>query len=280
MAETGARPEGPGFADLLTLERVEDDIFRGRCHEGTPLRAFGGQVAAQALVAAGSTVAEPRRVHSLHSYFLRGGSTEEPIVYLVDRTRDGRSFSTRRVSAVQHGEVIFTLSASFQGPEDGVEHQARMPVAPLPEGGPPEPPASPRTGRTSTLGLVLDIREVPHDGDPADQRLWVRTRDKLDDDPLRHVCALTYISDLRLASTVALPHREGGPYALTSLDHALWFHRGFRADEWLLFAQHSPTASGARGLAMGSFFTEDGRQVATVVQEALIRPAKPGRAAF
>ena len=266
------------FPDLLDVERVEEDTFRGWCHAALPLRAFGGQVAAQALVAAGRTVPESRRVHSLHSYFVRTGRTDLPIAYLVDRTRDGRSFATRRVTAVQRGEAIFTLSASFQEPEIGVEHQAPMPnVAPAVKLDLLEEDESPQSSamlRASRMGIVLDIRLAGYDVGQPSQQLWVRTRDRLCDDPLLHVCALTYVSDLKLATTPALPHEANGSFQFTSLDHALWFHRDFRADEWLLFTQHSPTASSSRGLATGAFFTEDGRHVASVVQEVLLRPAR------
>lgn len=280
-------PDVPSFADLLRLEQIERHLFRGTCHAGAPLRAFGGQVAAQSLIAAGSTVDPERSVHSLHGYFLRPGRTEKPIVYVVDRSRDGSSFTTRRVTAMQNGEAIMVLAASFQRSEVGGEHQRDMPEAPAPdtltdiwasilsEQG--------RAVRPSEIQLVLDMRYV---GDPAaslkdegrgpHQQLWVRSREKLPDDPLLHACALTYISDLNLARTADLPHQDNpGRLRMASLDHAVWFHRPFRADEWLLFDQESPTAQSGRGLGRGEFYTADGRLVASVMQEVLIRRTTP-----
>jgi acyl-CoA thioesterase II len=275
--------------DVLDLERIERDIFRGRSPRESLLRVFGGQVAGQAMVAAGRTVSDDRDVHSLHGYFLRPGDPFAPIVYEVDRTRDGRSFTTRRVTAVQHGETIFTMSASFQRPESGVEHQAPMPETPGPDGlhrrdMPPVPadrPAWTTTGKA--LVWPLDVRYVDHspwdetaDRDPTN-RVWVRADGDLPDPGtpggrLLHVCVLTYASDLTLLGSVLAPHtRHMGQVGLASLDHAMWFHRPFRGDEWLLYECRSPTASGSRGLATGRFFTRDGRLAATAVQEGLVR---------
>jgi acyl-CoA thioesterase-2 len=285
MAPDPERPSTAGaapasFAELLALEELDDNLYRGRCHAGVPLRAFGGQVAAQALVAAGATVTAQRRVHSLHGYFIRPGRPDRHIIYQADRVRDGRSFSTRRVTAVQGGEAIFTLSASFQTPEGEPVHQRSLPLAP-----PPEELAD--DGRPTgefinsrfqeTLLPVLEIRPVPPE--PADSassqssRFWVRVRGRLPDDPLGHACALTYISDVRLARTASATHRAAfGNLMIASLDHAVWFHREFRADDWLLVDLLSTTAGFGRGLAHGAFFTRDGLQVASVVQEILIRP--------
>lgn len=264
----------PDFADLLTLDTLDRDIFRGRCHEGAPMRAFGGQVAAQAQIAAGRTVDPDRRMHSLHGYFLRPGRTDAPIVYLVERLREGRSFTTRRVSAVQDGEVIFSMSASFQRPRDSDDsHRLRMPDVP----GPDE--QSQRWGPMLIAPdfppfQLLDLRLVtssaaPEDGMPR-QYIWVRVDQPLTDDPLLHVCALTYLSDVTLSTTARRPHLRAGPgrLDLVSLDHAMWFHRPFRADDWLLFAQDSPTVGGTRGLSRGMFFTRDGELVASAMQEA------------
>ncbi|WP_433801412.1 acyl-CoA thioesterase [Actinomycetospora sp. CA-084318] len=282
--------------DVLDLEPIERDIFRGRSPQESLLRVFGGQVAGQAMVAAGRTVEDDRGVHSLHGYFLRPGDPFAPIVYEVDRTRDGRSFTTRRVTAVQHGETIFTMSASFQRPEEGVEHQAPMPDTPGPDGlprrdMPPVPadrPAFTTTGKALTW--PLDVRYVDHApwDDSADRpprnRVWIRADGELPDPSspggrLLHVCVLTYASDLTLLEAAVFPHVRGGAgsrdVSLASLDHAVWFHRPFRADDWLLYVQESPNAGGGRGLASGRLYRADGTLVASVVQEGLIRRRRP-----
>ncbi|HEY4026323.1 MAG TPA: acyl-CoA thioesterase II [Candidatus Dormibacteraeota bacterium] len=261
------------LVDILDLERIEFDIFRGQSPERGPQRVFGGQVAGQALVAAGRTVPAERAVHSLHAYFIRPGDPEVPIVYTVDRTRDGRSFSTRRVTAIQHGRAIFTLSASFHVPEAGPEHHAPMPEAPDPEGLPER-------------SVGLRAVEIRYDEDRARARggrlpreprgmVWLRVREALpDDDPLLHVCAAAYVSDMTLLDSVLMAHGltwDAPGLSAASLDHAMWFHVPFRADDWLLYAQESPAAAGARGLAQGRIFRRDGRLVASVVQEGLIR---------
>ncbi|WP_405021566.1 acyl-CoA thioesterase II [Kitasatospora sp. NBC_00070] len=279
------------FVDLLRIEQLDENLFRGRCHAGAPMRAFGGQVAAQALTAAGRTVEAERQVHSLHGYFLRPGDPRHPIDYQVDRARDGFSYATRRVTAVQHDEVIFTLSASFKFPEPTPgARQSAMPLVPGPEEL-PDPfqawaEAAPKDYRESAF-RTLDLRFVPT-GTPGlppelpgapQQFVWLRTGSPLPEgDPLLHVCALTYLSDLTLASTTVLtvqPHRiqrtAPARIMLASLDHAMWFHRPFRADEWLLFAQRSPSASDGRGLAHGEFYDRQGNLVASAVQEALLR---------
>ena len=277
--------DGVRFTDRLSLERIDRDIFTGWCHAGAPLRAFGGQVAAQALVAAGTTVEEPgRRVHSLHAYFLRPGRTTDPIVYLVDRLRDGRSFTTRRVRAVQYGETIFAMSASFAVDEPGVEHQRTMPAVPGPEDLAPVvlPPGTDDRGHDEGFPehQLLDLRLVPDDdvrralGDRAHQVAWMRTREALPQDELTQVCTLTYFSDLTLAGTTLVPHpgAETDPgLDMASIDHAMWFHSGFRADEWILFVTDTPVARGGHGLARGEFYRRDGVLVASAVQEALLR---------
>jgi acyl-CoA thioesterase-2 len=250
-----------GFAKLLELERIEDNLFRGWCHQGRPGHAFGGHVAAQALVAAGSTVPVDRGVHSLHGYFVRPGRVDRSIVYSVGRTRDGRSFTTRRVSALQDGEVIFTLSASFQRPEPSSEHQSVMPMAAPPELA-AEVPMRHRFG-------AVELRPVTQDSPAPRQQMWVRARDPVGDSQLFTVCALTYTSDIRLASTATLGQRT---VRATSLDHAVWVHRPFTMDEWLLFDMASPSYAFARGLVRGEFYTRDGALVASVAQEVLIRP--------
>ena len=274
---------------LLDLETIDVNLFRGIQPDTMLQRVFGGQVAAQALVAGARTVEAPRGVHSLHSYFLRPGDPAVPIVYDVERIRDGRSFSTRRVVARQHGREIFYMTLSSQVPEDGFEHQDRMPVVPTPQEA-PELGALLRQvrGEQATAWLEewasLELRWIgdsrqgglpKSDEQPAQVRLWVRTNGKLDDDPVVHQAAFTYLSDLTLLGSALVPHGVdvGSPRVQSaSLDHTIWFHRPFRADEWLLYDQASPSASGARGLGIGRVFREDGTLVATVAQEGLIRP--------
>lgn len=278
------------FTERLHLERVDRDIFTGWCHAGAPLRAFGGQVAAQAMIAAGRTVEDPERlVHSLHGYFLRPGSTKHHIVYIVDRTRDGGSFSTRRVTAMQYGEVIFTMSASFAKREDTLEHQMEAPEVPGPEGledfplaqfvadGEPERRGYPDQ---ALLQLRFVDNEITKDATHgfANRIAWVRIADKLPDDPLIHVCTLTYFSDLTLIGTILQPHGGRIPNAhlnLASIDHAMWFHASFRCDEWMMFVQDTPIARRGHGLARGEFYRRDGGLVASAVQEALLRQPKP-----
>ena len=298
---TEQRPQGPGgtgpFADLLRIEELDKNLFRGWCHAGAPMRAFGGQVAAQALTAAGRTIDQGRTVHSLHSYFLRPGDPTREITYEVDRVRDGLSYATRRVTALQHDEAIFTLTASFKRPEEAESRQRTMPPVPGPEGLPDPFPVRERTGPEEYTGpdgvRTLDLRFVPADapGIPAEipgvpqQFVWLRAGTPLpQDDPLLQVCALTYLSDLTLASTAILhlqPPRfrrtESPAVVIASLDHAMWFHRPFRADEWLLFAQRSPSTADGRGLAHGEFYNREGLLVASAVQEALIQDRRPGR---
>jgi len=278
--------------DLLDLEQIEQDIFRGQSRFAVVPRVFGGQVAAQALVAAGRTVPDDRFAHSLHAYFLRAGDAGAPIVYTVDRIRDGRSFTTRRVVAVQHGQPIFHLSASFQTYEEGMEHQADMPAAPDPETLPTAAELLPRYvdlyREQGVVERLLEAREavdlryvdappfasVGEEREPRSQ-VWFRTNGKLVDDPLLHVCLATYVSDMTLLDSVLLAHGRGGwvtgDVVGASLDHAMWFHRPFRADEWLLYDQESPSASGGRGLGQARIYTQDGRLAVTVIQEGVVR---------
>ncbi|OIJ88112.1 acyl-CoA thioesterase [Streptomyces colonosanans] len=281
--------------DLLDLERIEQDIFRGRSRPSLVPRVFGGQVAAQALVAAGRTVPEDRHAHSLHSYFLRPGDPGAPIVYTVDRIRDGRSFTTRRVVAVQHGQPIFHLSASFQTHEEGLDHQAPMPSAPDPETLPAGEELLPRYADVFDGPQVLewllearaavDLRYVDEPPfatagtvrEPRSQ-VWFRTNGKLDEyaaDPLLHVVLATYVSDMTLLDSILLAHGRGGwgvgDVVGASLDHAMWFHRPFRADEWLLYDQESPSAYGGRGLGQARIYTQDGRLAISVIQEGVVR---------
>ncbi len=280
--EQGAVDE---LIELLDLEDIEVNVFRGVSPAIDVQRVFGGQVAGQALVAAARTVGDDRHIHSLHAYFLRPGDPRVPILYEVDRQRDGRSFTTRRVVAIQHGRPIFNLSASFHVHETGYEHQFEMP-ADVP---PPEDfddfatrwePYKEALGDWYTRPRPIDTRYV--DWTPPDRkeplpprhRVWVRANGSLPDDPVLHACVLTYLSDMTLLDTTLLPH--GGTFMNTrvqmaSLDHAMWFHRPFRADDWLLYDQDTPAAADGRGLARGFFFTPTGDLAVSVVQEGLIR---------
>ncbi|MEU0232035.1 MULTISPECIES: acyl-CoA thioesterase II [unclassified Streptomyces] len=278
--------------DLLDLEPIERDIFRGRSRSSLVPRVFGGQVAAQALVAAGRTAPEDSWAHSLHAYFLRPGDPGAPIVYSVDRIRDGRSFTTRRVVAVQHGQPIFHLSASFQAYEEGLDHQADMPAAPDPESLPTAAEMLPRhlpedvARRLIEARAAVDLRYVDTPpwgsvGEPREPRsqVWFRTNGKLADDPLLHVCLATYVSDMTLLDSVLLAHGRGG-WAVgdvvgASLDHAMWFHRPFRADEWLLYDQESPSSAGGRGLGQARIWTRDGKLAISVIQEGVVRVPRP-----
>jgi acyl-CoA thioesterase-2 len=278
------------LADLLQqfqLERLEVNLFRGESRDiGSP-QVFGGQVLGQALMAAYSTI-DGRVVHSLHAYFLRRGDFNRPIVYQVDRSRDGQSFSSRRVIAIQNGEQIFTFSASFQEPEDGLDHQFDMPQVPPPESLPESrlPPAEvlerlpEKVRRFLTRERPFELRRV----EPVDvyqasaaaplQNVWLRAVDRLPDDDRLHRSLLAYVSDYNLLATATLPHAVGvldGGLITASLDHAMWFHRPFRVDEWLLYSMDSPSASGARGFTRGSVYTRDGKLVASAAQEGLIR---------
>jgi acyl-CoA thioesterase-2 len=272
---------------LLDLEPIEVNIFRGVSPDEDRQRIFGGQVAGQALVAAARTVDPGRHVHSLHAYFLRAGDPKVPVLYEVDRIRDGGSFTTRRVVAIQHGRAIFNMSASFQVPEEGYDHAFPMPEVPPPEELPTMRERFERAGLGQPDFLArprpIDVRHVDWPGPdraprPPHQHVWLRADGTLPDDPILHTIVLTYASDMTLLDTATLPH--GGSWFdptifIASLDHAMWFHRPFRADDWLLYAQDSPNASGARGLSRGLVFTREGTLVASVMQEGLIRRARP-----
>jgi acyl-CoA thioesterase-2 len=282
------------LADLLKqfeLERLEVNLFRGESRDiGSP-QVFGGQVLGQALTAAYATI-EGRIVHSLHAYFLRRGDFNMPIVYQVDRSRDGGSFSSRRVIAIQNGEQIFTFAASFQVPEQGIDHQIDMPKVPPPETLPDahKPPADILARlpdklrgfflreRPFEFRLVQDIDFVNPKPRPPLQQVWLRSVGKLPDDDHIHRCLLAYVSDYNLLNTATLPHGRSflsGEMMLASIDHAMWFHRPFRLDDWLLYSMESPSASGARGFARGSFFDRSGRLVASTAQEGLTRTVIP-----
>ena len=273
-----------GLLQLLELERLEVNIFRGGSRDiGSP-QVYGGQVLGQALQAAYATVDADRVVHSLHAYFLRRGDYDAPIVYFVDRSRDGHSFTSRRVTAVQHGEQIFNCSMSFQRAEPGFEHQLAMPQVPPPEALDPAGATSahfldslaPRV-RKFAHERPLELRRVPAATLPDDaprQCLWIRMCDRLPDDDRLHRCLLAYASDFHLLGTALIRHERdlaAGTLVIASIDHAMWFHHPARMDEWLLYAADSPSAAGARGFVRGSLFTRAGVLVASTAQEGLVR---------
>lgn len=276
------------LVDLMALERLEHNLFRGQSRDIGTKYVFGGQVLGQALSAAQQTVGDGRVAHSMHAYFLRAGDVEAPIVYTVERTRDGNSFSTRRVEAIQHGQQIFVMAVSFQRPEPGVEHQVAMPEVPRPEDLDPPEPIDPerfahipaKLQRWLSARGPFEFRHVwPRDEirvpkRPPLQHVWFRLRERIGDDETLHRALLAYASDFHLIGTATLPH--GISYLqpnvqMASLDHALWLHRPFRVDDWLLYSCDSPTAIGARGLARGAVYDLTGRLVASTAQEGLLR---------
>lgn len=276
---------------ILDLEPLETNLFRGLSPKVGWQRVFGGQVIGQALVAATRTVPAERRAHSLHGYFIRPGDPETPIIYEVDRDRDGRSFTTRQVVAIQHGVPIFTMAASFHIAEHGFEHQIPMPKVPMPEELPGEREILERHSHRMPENMrryfsrqrPIELRPVeplyylePRAGSPPLQNVWIRATGHLPDDPSIHQCVLAYASDMTLLDTALVPHGRNffdPEMKMASLDHALWFHRDFRADHWLLYSQDSPSAHGARGFTRGSIFDRQGTLVASVAQEGLIRLA-------
>jgi len=275
---------------LLRLERLEDNLFRGQSRDIGTKYVFGGQVLGQALAAAQRTV-EGRFVHSLHAYFLKAGDIEAPIVYEVDRARDGRSFTARRVIAIQHGQQIFNLAASFQAPEDGLNHQLSMPDVPAAEDIRPPDPHDPeqleqmpvKLRRWMTRRGPFEFRPVyPRDElnppkRPPFQQVWFRLTEEVGDDPALNASLLAYASDFHLVGTTTFPHGISyyqGNVQMASLDHAMWFHRRFRINDWLLYSCDSPSAQGARGLARGLIYDREGRLVASTAQEGLIRLVK------
>jgi acyl-CoA thioesterase-2 len=283
--------------DLLQLERLEDNLFRGQSRDIGTKYVFGGQVLGQALSATQQTVDPARAAHSLHAYFLRAGDIDAPIVYNVERTRDGGSFSVRRVVAIQHGEPIFNCSVSFQTAQTGIEHAAPMPAVPLPDELPPRQPLPPdvlaklptKLQRWFGRNAPFEMRFV----DAADmlrplkraalQYTWFRLAGRIAETPALHRAMLAYASDFNLITTALLPHglsmiENYRSLRMASLDHGMWFHQPFRADEWLLYACDSPAAQGARALARGQVFSTDGRLVASTIQEGMIRIVEPGAA--
>jgi acyl-CoA thioesterase II len=272
------------LVDLLDLEPIEVNIFRGTSPNEDRQRVFGGQVAAQSLMAAGRTV-DTGRPHSLHAYFLRPGDPSVPILYEVDRIRDGRSFTTRRVVAIQHGRAIFNLSASFHVDEPGLSHQFPMPEVPEPETlesmatrlEPYRDTFSDWFSRSHPIEQrpvgPLPIFKTSSGAEPV-QRLWIRADGQLPDDPLLHACVAAYASDMSLFDTMLAPHElnwDDADFMGASLDHCMWFHRPFRIDDWLLYDMDSPNSYGSRGLARGFLFTRQGELVVSIVQEGLMR---------
>ena len=267
--------------EILDLEQLEVNIYRGSVfspESGNWQRTFGGHVAGQSLVSAVRTVEDRFQVHSLHGYFLRPGDAVAPTVFTVERLRDGGSFCTRRVTAIQHGETIFSMSASFQTDQSGIEHQDSMPAAPPPD----DLPGMTATKAFDDAGFrqfdEWDVRVVPQEklqrlpGLASQQQVWFRHRDPLPDDPVLHICALAYLSDLTLLGSAQVTHLEERKHLqIASLDHAMWFMRPFRADEWLLYDQSSPSACAGRALTQGKLFTQTGEMVAAVMQEGLTR---------
>ncbi|MTI18437.1 acyl-CoA thioesterase II [Rhodobacteraceae bacterium RKSG542] len=279
--------------DILDLEPLEQNLYRGQSPKSGWQRVFGGQVIGQALMAASRTVPNGRQVHSLHGYFMRPGDPSIPIIYEVERIRDGASFATRRVVAVQHGKAIFSMSASYQVMEEGLSHQIDMPDVPMPEDLVPEeelkakfmeyaPEAVKRywqRKRPVELRPVDFTHFVSRKKLPPYQHVWIRATDALPDDPLIHQCILAYASDMTLLDTSLFNHGRqvfNPDLQAASLDHSMWFHRPFRADEWLLYTQDSPSASGARGFTRGSIYTREGVLVASAAQEGLIRVREGG----
>ena len=280
------------LADLqkqFELERLEVNLFRGHSRDTGSPQVFGGQVLGQALKAASATIEDGRTVHSLHAYFLRRGDFTKPIVYSVDRSRDGGSFSARRVVAIQEGEQIFICSASFQEPESGLEYQATMPQVPGPDELKPfaQPTGADLDKLPEKLKRWLQIKRpfefrpvqsynplTPVVTTPPVRQVWIRAVDKLPDDDALHRCLLAYISDYWLLDTSTMPHGASflrGNLIMASIDHAIWFHRPARVDEWLLYSLDSPSSSGARGFARGALYTRDGVLAASTAQEGLIR---------
>jgi acyl-CoA thioesterase II len=284
----GAQPALDQLLATLDLEPLEQNLFRGRGPKEGWQRVYGGQVLGQALVAAVRTVEPDRIAHSLHGYFLLGGDPAAPIIYDVERIRDGGSFATRRVKAIQHGRAIFTMSASFQRPEDGYDHHSTMPDVPPPEDLPSEKDLQQRLmshlpdnmrsywerDRPIEMRPVDIARYMTREAKLPVQQIWMRANGRLPDLPSLHQCVLAYASDFTLLDTALIAHGKllfDTDIQLASIDHALWFHRPFRADDWLLYVQDSPSAAGARGFCRGSVFTRDGTLVASVTQEGLMR---------
>lgn len=290
--KTAVKPGKPTALErlvgILDLERLEQNLFRGRSPDNGWQRVYGGQVLAQALIAAHQTVDGPRVAHSLHGYFIIGGDPKHPIVYEVEHVRDGASFATRRVKALQHGRQIFLMTCSFHVIEEGYSHQQPMPEVPAPD----SLPSSAELMRQLVDKLPANMRgywssELPMDMRPVDmsrylsrqprdpkQMIWMRSNGELPDNPALHKAILAYASDFTLLDTALIGHGKllfDADIQLASLDHAMWFHRPMRIDDWLLYVQDSPSAHGSRGFCRGSVFTRDGVLVASLTQEGLMR---------
>lgn len=277
---------------VLTVERIEEDFYRGIATPQGRGRSFGGQVIGQALMAATMTVDPSRPNHSLHGYFMRPGDATQPVLYRVERDRDGGSFATRRVVAIQHGKPILNLAASFHVPESGLAHQDDMPDAPAPEDLEPEEVLAARMGdalpeafrnwlktpRPVEMRATTPRPPFDRSARTPEQTIWIRARGRLSDDPAIHRAALAFASDMGLLGTSMMPHGKAftdPDMQFASLDHALWVHDDFRMDDWLLYTMDSPWAGGARGFNRGRIFTRDGRMVANVAQEGLVRNITP-----
>jgi acyl-CoA thioesterase-2 len=283
--------------DILDLEPLEVNLFRGRSPQSRWQRVFGGQVIGQALVAACRTVEDvaTRPPHSLHAYFLLGGDPKVPIIYEVDRIRDGKSFTTRNVKAIQHGHAIFSMSVSFHIAEPGLTHQVKMPEVPKPDELPSDEelkdriyPLLPEPARRYyERERPIEFRPVEFSrylGEKSENGrfdIWIRATGRLPDEPAIHQCVLAYASDMMLLDAALIPHGRSvfsEDIMAASLDHALWFHRPFRADEWLLYAQDSPSLADSRGFSRGLIFASDGTLVASVAQEGLLRQRRRAKA--
>ena len=279
---------------ILDLESLEDNLFRGRSPQQAWQRVYGGQILGQALVAAVRTVPAERIAHSLHAYFLLPGDLARPIIYGVERVRDGGSFTTRRVTATQHGRAMFVMSVSFHRQETGLEHQRPMPSVPMPEALPSEAELKARlidklpetmrkywdSERPIELRPLDVSRYVTRTTRAMEQAVWMRATGRLPDDLALHQCVLAYASDFSLLDTALIAHGKlmfDKDMQLASLDHALWFHRPFRADDWLFYTQESPSSHGARGFCRGDIFTREGVLVASVAQEGLMRQRRPSQ---
>jgi acyl-CoA thioesterase-2 len=288
IAERTAHQAVQDLVRVLDLEEIDENLFRGAPSPNERGRAFGGQVASQSLMAAIRTVEPGLIVHSMHSYFLLAGDPDKPIVYDVDRIRDGRSFATRRVAARQHGRPIYYMTVSFHRHEDGYDHQDLMPQVSPPESGVDMLDLMAKGGFAEGEALAkewaaVDVRILgtsqrglqPSKERPAQQRVWLRIAERLPDDPNLHLAAFTWASDISLLGASLAAHTVRSAHVqMASLDHTIWFHRPFRADEWWLYDQESPSAQGGRGLAIGRVFSADGRLVATAAQEGIIRPPR------
>lgn len=275
---------------VLELEKIEDNLYRGQSYRTPWGRVFGGQVVAQSIHAAQLTAPDDRLLHSMHAYFLLAGDIDLPIVYDVERVRDGGSYTTRRVKAIQKGRAIFSMEASFQVPEEGFSHQQPMPDVPPPEGlktdreiGELLREQAPDIYRLTRIDRPIECRPTggadPYTADSpeAKQNIWIKALGSLPDSDRMHQVALSYVSDYNLLATALLPHRQQlkpKRVFLASLDHAMWFHRPFRFDDWLLYSMESPNAGSARGFSRGNIFTRDGQLVASVAQEGLIRTSR------